>query len=65
MKNIIPFVRITPPLNAALLDIVRADAVSVDDFVAAALNREIDRRRRIQAALRRNRLAAVFPALAV
>lgn len=63
MQQIIPLVRLAAPLNAALQDIARADATSVDAIVAAALEREIGRRRRKQAALRRNRLAAIFPDL--
>ncbi len=63
MQQIIPHIRLDPPLCAALQDIARTDATSVDAIVTAAIERELERRRRKQDALLRNRLAAIFPQL--
>ena len=56
---------LTPPLEAALRQAALDEGTSVNRILADALDRELKRRAARAKARRRNRIAALFPELAV
>ncbi len=56
---------LSPPLEAALRRAAQDDGVSVNRILADALDRELKRRTALAKARQRNKIAALFPELAV